>query len=48
MVHKVLLKKNSNTLSVEDKQILDTYGKNVDFTDIEFWYDIYLILLAKI
>lgn len=33
MLHSVLAKKDSSALSQEDKQMLDTYGKAVDFTD---------------
>lgn len=33
MLHKVAKKKDVNTLSVEDKNLLETYGKIVDFTD---------------
>jgi len=33
MLHKSLMKKNPDTLSDEDKEMLETYGKKVDFTD---------------
>lgn len=35
MLRKMLLKKDSSELSEEDKQLLATYGKCVDFTDRE-------------
>ena len=34
MLHKMIAKKDYSTLREEDKQMLDTYGKIVDFTDI--------------
>lgn len=33
MLRKMLLKKDENTLREEDKQLLQSYGKKVDFTD---------------
>lgn len=33
MLHKMIMKKDYNTLRNEDKEMLDTYGKAVDFTD---------------
>lgn len=33
MLRKMLLKKEASSLSAEDKQLLETYGKVVDFTD---------------
>lgn len=33
MLHQSMLKKDYNTLRKEDKLMLDTYGKKVDFTD---------------
>lgn len=33
MLHKVMAKKDYNSLREEDKQMLDTYGKEVDFTN---------------
>lgn len=33
MLRQMLLKKDADTLSSEDRQLLDTYGKHVDFTD---------------
>lgn len=33
MLRKVMLKKDPSTLSKEDHQLLDTYGKQVDMTD---------------
>lgn len=33
MMRKMLLKKDSHTLQDEERQLLDTYGKCVDFTD---------------
>ena len=33
MLHQSMLKKDYNTLREEDKLMLDTYGKKVDFTD---------------
>lgn len=33
MLHKMILKKDFNSLRDEDKQMLTTYGKAVDFTD---------------
>ncbi len=35
MLRKMLLKKNESDLNSEDKQLLETYGKAVDFTDRE-------------
>lgn len=35
MLHKVVLKKNPATLSDEDKEMLQTYGQTVDFTNKE-------------
>lgn len=35
MLRKMLLKKHKNALTEEDRQLLDTYGKYVDFTDKE-------------
>ena len=33
MLHKTLTKKNPDLLSDEDREMLETYGKKVDFTD---------------
>lgn len=33
MLHKMIAKKDDSTLKEEDRQILDTYGQIVDFTD---------------
>lgn len=33
MLRKMLLKKDPSELTCEDRQLLDTYGKKVDFTD---------------
>lgn len=33
MLHKMIVKKDYDSLNEEDKQMLDTYGKIVDFTD---------------
>ena len=33
MLRKALMKKDANSLREEDRQLLDTYGKHVDFTD---------------
>lgn len=33
VLHRMIAKKDFNSLSVEDKQMLATYGKSVDFTD---------------
>lgn len=33
MLHKMIMKKDYDTLRNEDKEMLDTYGKVVDFTD---------------
>lgn len=33
MLHKMTLKKDASSLREEDRQMLDTYGKTVDFTD---------------
>lgn len=33
MLKHVLLKKDKNSLTQEDKELLETYGKSVDFTD---------------
>lgn len=33
MLHKSLIKKDPDALSDEDKEMLETYGKKVDFTD---------------
>lgn len=33
MLHKTLTKKNPDMLSDEDNELLETYGKEVDFTD---------------
>ncbi|MFZ2539663.1 MAG: flavodoxin domain-containing protein [Oscillospiraceae bacterium] len=34
MMRKMILKKDTNELTLENKQFLETYGKVVDFTDI--------------
>ncbi len=34
MLRRMLLKKDSSNLSNEDRQLLDTYGKKIDFTDM--------------
>ena len=33
MLYKTVSKKDDNTLTTEEKQLIDTYGKTVDFTD---------------
>lgn len=38
MLHRMLLKKERDTLTEEDKQLLDTYGKYIDFTVHESIY----------
>lgn len=35
MLHKMVLKKGIDSLRAEDKEMLATYGKNIDFTDPE-------------
>lgn len=35
MLRKMLLNKGESELSSEDKELLETYGKEVDFTDLE-------------